>query len=418
MYSDILLNVISWLCRTLFFWNTPTFYGVTGNTRIDYILCPRAFLPHITSCKVWRRAGDILQIIQTNNGVITDLWYSRYEHDWPTKVHHASRDTFGINTRFSQLQHRESIATPSSMTWRKNYSDAFLTTHHCWTLMLYMNGCTAPCEKLQRNTSLDQRKREGETMSTKLPRHTVLNAVETSAHCVIYTLKRGRYDVLAQEPLRQITMFGPLNVLSAKTSNALDSLSYKKPGNVAILLQHGNSHGFSRCKELDQRNVVLPLHRLHHFPNRKGWNTLRDQAVKEAALLHLWTYLKQDMYQQQTTLTQRIGHELANHVFENVWQEHPFAKLTQRGLFLVHYGDCWSIQMRLEANNVTASALNNVRHAQMFLTRFFALWFGTCLSHEEHLEVGTCLKVQRLHLKCRENTVKTYVKNGYEKRVR
>ena len=32
-----------------FFWNTPTFYGVTGNTRIDYILCPRAFLPHISS---------------------------------------------------------------------------------------------------------------------------------------------------------------------------------------------------------------------------------------------------------------------------------------------------------------------------------------------------------------------------------
>ena len=63
------------------------------------------------------------------------------------------------------------------------------------------------------------------------------------------------------------------------------------------------------------------------------------------------------------------------------------------GHFLVHYGDCWSIQMLLEANNVTASALNNVRHAQMFLTRFFMLWFGTCLFHEEHLEVGTCLKV-------------------------
>ena len=132
-------------------------------------------------------------------------------------------------------------------------------------------------------------------------------------------------------------------------------------------------------KELDQRNAVLPLHRLHRFVNRNGWHTLRDQAVKEAALLHLWTYLKQDMYQQQqqTTLTQRIGHELLNHVFENALQEHPFAKLTQRGLCLVHYGDCWSIQMRLKANNVTASALNNVRHAQTFLTRFFALWFGT-----------------------------------------
>ena len=49
-----------------FFWNTPTFYGVTGNTRIDYILCPRAFLPHVTSRKVWRKAGETLQIIQTN----------------------------------------------------------------------------------------------------------------------------------------------------------------------------------------------------------------------------------------------------------------------------------------------------------------------------------------------------------------
>ena len=26
--------------------------------------------------------------------------------------------------------------------------------------------------------------------------------------------------------------------------------------------------------------------------------------------------------------------------------------------------------------------------------------------------------LQRLHLKCRENTVKTFVENGYEKRVR
>ena len=123
-----------------------------------------------------------------------------------------------------------------------------------------MNGYTPPCEKPQRNTSLDKRKKESETMSTKLPRHTVLNAVETSAHCVICTLKRGNYDVLAQEPLRQITMFGPLNVLSAETSNVLDSLSYKKPGNVSILLQHGNSHGFSQGKELDRekRRLAAP----------------------------------------------------------------------------------------------------------------------------------------------------------------
>ena len=125
-------------------------------------------------------------------------------------------------------------------------------------------------------------------------------------------------------------MFGPLNVLSAESSNVLDSLSYKKPGNVSILLQHGNSHGFSQGQAAS-------------FCKQDGWHTLRDQAVKEAALLHLWTHLKHDMYQQQTTLTQRIGDGLSNHVFENVWQEHPFAKLTQSGLFLVHYGDCWWI---------------------------------------------------------------------------
>ena len=192
--------------------------------------------------------------------------------------------------------------------------------------MLYTNGYTAPCEKQQRHTSLDQRKKEGEIMSTKLPRHTVLSVVETSAHCVIYILKRGRYDVLAQELMRQIAMFGPLNVLSEKSSNTLDSLSYKKPGNVTILLQHRNSQGFSQGKELDQKNAVLPLHRLHHIVNRNGWHILRDQAVKEAALLHLWTYLKQNMYQQQTTLTQHNGHELSNHVFRTCLARAPFRK--------------------------------------------------------------------------------------------
>ena len=53
--------------------------------------------------------------------------------------------------------------------------------------VIYMNGYTAPCGKPKRNTSLDQRKKESETMSTKLPQHNVLNAVETSAHCVICT---------------------------------------------------------------------------------------------------------------------------------------------------------------------------------------------------------------------------------------
>ena len=49
-----------------FFLKHTTFHGVTGNTRVDCILCPCAVVPHITSCKVWRRAGDTLQVIQTN----------------------------------------------------------------------------------------------------------------------------------------------------------------------------------------------------------------------------------------------------------------------------------------------------------------------------------------------------------------
>ena len=62
-----------------FFWNTPTFYGVIGNTRV-------------------------------------------------TQVHTAHRDTCGIKT-FLPLQRKESIVTPSSVTWKMSCSDAFPTTH-------------------------------------------------------------------------------------------------------------------------------------------------------------------------------------------------------------------------------------------------------------------------------------------------
>ena len=66
MYSDILLNVISWLCRTLFSGTHQLFMASQKTLALITYLCPRAFLPHITSCTVWRRAGDTLQIIQTN----------------------------------------------------------------------------------------------------------------------------------------------------------------------------------------------------------------------------------------------------------------------------------------------------------------------------------------------------------------
>ena len=72
----------------------------------------------------------------------------------------------------------------------------------------------------------------------------------------------------------------------------------------------------------------------------------------------------------------------------------PFRKAAPAwSFFLVHHGDCWLVQTGFGADNVMASALNNVRHAHMCLMRFFAHWFGTCQFHEEHLEVGTCLKV-------------------------
>ena len=164
------------------------------------------------------------------------------------------------------------------------------------------------------------------TVSTKLPRHTVPKVVGTSAHCVICILKRGRYFVLAQEPLRQISVSSPLNVLNAESSSTLVSLSCKKHGNVAILLKNGNSHGFSQGKELDQRNAALPLHRLHYSENENGWHISLHPAVKVAALVHRWTHLKQDMYQQQTTLTRRIGHALLNDVCEDVWHERIFRK--------------------------------------------------------------------------------------------
>ena len=95
-------------------------------------------------------------------------------------------------------------------------------------------------------------------------------------------------------------MFGPLNVLSQK------NLEHARP----IELQEAwERRDFATTWKLTRiltgkrigpkKNAVLPFHRLHHFVNRNGRHILRDQAVKEAALLHLWTYLKQNMYQQQ-----------------------------------------------------------------------------------------------------------------------
>ena len=162
MHSDILLNVISWLCRA-FFSGTHQLFMASQETLVLITYCIlEHFLLHVTSCKVWRKAGDTLQIIQTNQRrdhrpvVLTIRARLAYEGA-PYALRHL-----WIKTRFLLLQHRESIATPSSMTWRVNYSDAFLTTHLCWTLMLYTNGYTAPCDKAAEKhfTRSTQKKRE------------------------------------------------------------------------------------------------------------------------------------------------------------------------------------------------------------------------------------------------------------------
>ena len=164
-------------------------------------------------------------------------------------------------------------------------------------------------------------------MSAKLPRHTVFNVVETSA------------------PLRHLHLF----VWQARCvrARAAEADYHVRSIQCVQRVRFG--------KEFDQRNAVLPFHMLHYFVNKNGWRTCRPP------LQHLWTKLKQDMHQQQIALTKRIGHELLNHVFEKMFGKHPCAKFPQCGLCFVHCGDYWSIEMRLEANNVTTSARNSVR---------------------------------------------------------
>ena len=69
LQSEVTTRLVSHhtVLSNTFFRTPPTISGVRGNTRVDYILCPRAVLPHITSCKVWRRAGDTLHFIQSNH---------------------------------------------------------------------------------------------------------------------------------------------------------------------------------------------------------------------------------------------------------------------------------------------------------------------------------------------------------------
>ena len=388
MYSDILRNDIFWLYRTLFSGIHRLFMESQGTLAlITYCVLEHFYHTfhraesgeeQVTHCKSYKPIKD----------ATIDLWYSRFKHDWHTKVHHARGDTYGIKTRFLQLQHKESIETRSSTMWRENYSDTFLGTHLCWTSTLYMNGYTALCERQRRNTSLDRHRKEGGIKSTKPPRHIVLNAVEIYAHYVSCILNPGKYEMLAQEQVRQIIVSEQSNVPKGENSNELDLLSYKKHGNVGILPQHGNSHGFSQGKELDQKNVVSPPHKQRHSADTNGWNTWRNLAVKEAALLHLLICSRQDTYPKQTTLTQHVGQELSNRVSGDVWQEHLSAKLHQRGLFRVHYGDCWSIQTHLETNNVMELDSYNTGRAQMYLTRSFELWCGTCQLQEKHQKTG------------------------------
>ena len=103
MYSDTLLNVISWLCRTLFS-ETHQLFMASQET---FALITYCVLDHFYFTSHRARFGEeqetLCKLFKPIKGVITDLWYSRYVHDWPTKVHHARRDTFGIKTRFSLL---------------------------------------------------------------------------------------------------------------------------------------------------------------------------------------------------------------------------------------------------------------------------------------------------------------------------
>ena len=171
MHSDSLLNHISCFRRNTFFWNTPTFHGVTGNTHVDYILCPRAVLPHITSCKVWRNAGDTLQIVYTNQRrdhrpvVLTIQARLACEgapceqrHFWDQdKIFAAATQGIGRDTFITEVE--------DELQRRLAENASLLDVDVVYT---------AQYERPQRNT-------EDETMSTKPLRHTVLNVVGTSA---------------------------------------------------------------------------------------------------------------------------------------------------------------------------------------------------------------------------------------------
>ena len=377
---DILLNVMSWLCRTLF----------SGTHKL--FMASQETLALITYC-------------------VLDHFYL---------MSHRAR--FGENIQTNQRRdHRPVVLTIRA---RLAYKGAPCAQRHLWD---EDNIFAAATQGINRNTFINdveselQRRISDNTyqLDVDVVYEWLHSSMRKAAekHFTRSTQKRGRnheYEAAAahraqcRRDLRTLCYLHPqawqvrcARARAAEADHHVRSIKRAQRKNLEharlIELQEDwERRDFATTWKLTRipKETPWPLHRLHHFVSRNGWHILQDQAVKEAALLHLWTYLKQNMYQQQTTLTQHIGHESSNHVFGNVWQEDPFAKFTQRGLFLAHYGDCWSIQMRSEANNVTASASNNVRRKiRCVSTKFFVLWSGTCLFHEEHLEVGTCLKV-------------------------
>ena len=100
VHSDNLLNDIFWLYRTLFSGIHRRFME-SQETLALITYCVLEHFYHTfhraefgggqgTHCKPYKPIKD----------VTIDLWYSRFKHDWPTKVHHARGDTYGIKTRF------------------------------------------------------------------------------------------------------------------------------------------------------------------------------------------------------------------------------------------------------------------------------------------------------------------------------
>ena len=194
MPSVFLLNVTTWFCPTPFS-GAPTFCGVTGNTRVDYKLYPRAVLPHITSSKVWRRAGDILQIIQTNQSTTRSPTCGTHttstacegapcaqRHVWDQdKIFAAAAQGANRNTFINEVENELQRRIPD------NTSPLDVDVENEWR-----HSSVRKAAEKQHFTRSTQKK-EDETMNTRLPRHTVLNVVGTFAHCVDCILKRGRY---------------------------------------------------------------------------------------------------------------------------------------------------------------------------------------------------------------------------------